>query len=83
MLVAASQVNHRATWHRFNQESCEGCKFPVCMHHCDAKAMMEVVLIYLLECFEYLWNDSVREMVDRGEANLVTKYQEKMNIVDK
>jgi hypothetical protein len=58
MLVAASQVDHWATWHRLDQ-SCNGCKFPIRMHRCDAKATMKVVLVYLLECFEYLQNSSV------------------------
>ena len=82
VLVAASQVDHWATRHGLNQ-SREGCKFPIRMHRCDAKATMEVVLVYLLECLENLRDSSVREMVDRCEANLVTQCQEKRNLVNK
>ena len=58
MLVAASQVNHRATRHRLDQSS-KGFEFPVRMHRCDAEATMEIILVYLLENFEYLRDSPV------------------------
>ena len=54
-------------------QSREGCEFPVRMHCCDAKATMEIILVNLLECFEYLWDSPVPKMVDRCEANLATQ----------
>jgi hypothetical protein len=80
MFITASQVSHWATWHRLNQ-SCEGCKFPIPMHRCDAKATMEVVLVYLLECFEYLQHSLVRKVVYCREANLATHNVKKKGIL--
>jgi hypothetical protein len=82
MLVSASQVDHRATGHRINQSRERG-KLPIRMHRCDAETTMEVVLVYLLECFENLRNSSVRKMIDRREANFATQRQEERNLVDK
>ena len=82
MLIAASQVNHRATRHRLDQSS-KGFKFPIRMHRCDAEATMEIILVYLLERFEEdLRDSSVRKMVHRGEAYFLTQCQKERNLVD-
>jgi hypothetical protein len=44
MLVAASQVDHGATWYRLDQRR-KGFEVPVRMHHCDAEATMEIILV--------------------------------------
>jgi hypothetical protein len=73
MLVGAHQIEPWTTWHGTDQ-SREGCNFFVRMHHCDAKATMEIVLENLLERFEYLWDSPVPEMVHRREAYLATQH---------
>jgi hypothetical protein len=82
MLVAAGQVDHRATGHSVNQ-SCKGRKLPVRMHCCDAEATLKVVLIYLLKCFEYLRDGTVRKMIDHCKTNLTTQRQKERNLVHK
>jgi hypothetical protein len=69
VLVGTRQVDHRSTWYRLNH-SLEGLEFPVGMHRRDVKAALEILLIYLLERFEYLRHCLVWEMIDCREAYL-------------
>jgi hypothetical protein len=64
-------------------DSIKWCKFPVRMSHCDAKTTVEVILVYLLECFKNLGDGPVCEMIDGGETNLSTQHRKKRNFVHK
>jgi hypothetical protein len=67
VLVGTRQVDHRGL-----NQSLDRREFAVGMHRRDVKAALEIILIYLLERFEYLWHGSVCEVIDRREACLLT-----------
>jgi hypothetical protein len=62
VLVGACQVDNRTTWQRLDQRF-DRREFTVGMYRHDAEAALEIILIYLLECLEYLRNSFVHEVV--------------------
>ena len=80
--IGACKIEHWTTWHGSDQ-SCEGCKFLIGMHGCNAKTVMEIILKDLLERFEYLWDSPVSQMVHCCEAYLATQHEKEGYLVDK
>jgi hypothetical protein len=59
VLVGTYQVDHRATWHGFNQ-GLERCEFTGGMYRRDVETTLEILLVHLLESLEYLRDSSAR-----------------------
>jgi hypothetical protein len=80
VLIGTRQVYQWSTWHRLNQ-GLDRREFAIGVHRRDMKSSLEIILIHLLECLENVRNIPVREMIDSRETDLVTKCQEKWNLV--
>jgi hypothetical protein len=75
VFVGARKIENRTAWHGIHQRF-EGCEFRVGMHSGDTKTAMEIVLEDLLERFENLWDNSVKQILRlsvRKKGILLTK----------
>ena len=57
-----------SSWQGLNQKF-ERLKLAIHVHGDDAKSSVEIVLVDLLECFEYFAHGSVGKMVDCHELD--------------
>ena len=81
VLVAAGQVEHRATGDRL-YHGLEWCKLAIGAHGCDAKATIEVVLVNLHKTLEYHRNGAIGEVSDHRETNHSAQCQKERYFVD-
>ena len=80
MLILCGHIYQWYNWQGLYQ-ALQRPGLAVCMHCGDAEATMQVILLYLLEGFEYLQHCAICWMIDCREVYLSTQRQEEWDFI--